>query len=273
MGSFLVETPGQLASGMFFMERRVLAQYVLASTVIDYTAQYPQLVLNTVHASREKMTKTSAIYDENNLIVLEHGKSVTGTWATPLVDPITGETINADHTVDYAEHTIALKARPRATAYVIPKGLEHEEEILRLANNHAIGYYELHPKSVVNLRQYAQSNGEVELSKEREVCFENGAYVFPNTVPSTILGVIMEPDFGSASGRKMTLLSMGLVDADENGCLPVFRYCHDLKEGKVAVEPTDSAAFESSYIDKVTKETYESMKNALGRIDARVKGE
>ena len=37
------------------------------------------------------------------------------------------------------------------------------------------------------------------------------------------------------SGRQMTLYSMGLVEADDQGNLPIFRYCHDLTDGKVAV--------------------------------------
>ena len=47
----------------------------------------------------------------------------------------------------------------------------------------------------------------------------------------------MEPDFGStATDRKMNLLSMGLIAADEKGYLPVYRYCHDLLDGKVVAE-------------------------------------
>ena len=43
----------------------------------------------------------------------------------------------------------------------------------------------------------------------------------------------MEPDFNSATTRKMTLYRMGLVSLDEEGFLPLYRYCRDLKEGKL----------------------------------------
>jgi len=53
---------------------------------------------------------------------------------------------------------------------------------------------------------------------------------------------------------------------------PIYTVNEAGKQVKVVRIGESMAAFESGYIDKVTKETYESMKNALGRIDARVKG-
>ena len=234
--SFLVETPGQLHLGMNFMERRMLAQYVLASSVIDYTVAHAEEIMETVHNSRAWMEKIGPVYDENDLMILEHGKTETGRWATPLLNVTTGEVIDPDFSEAYLEQVNFLHARPRATAYVIPKGLCNEEEILRVAANHAIGYYELPQGSRVNLRQYVQAEDKIDLAGEQTVSFENGAYVFPNTLPSTILSVIMEPDFASSYNRKMTLFSMGLIAADENGKLPIYRYCHDLSEGKVVAE-------------------------------------
>ena len=231
-----METPGQAPTGTFLMERRVLAQYILASTVINYTVEHAKEVLDTVRASREHMVKTGAVYDENDVIVLEHGKSETGSWATPMLDVPSGKVVALD-SIPYWEHTQALHTRSRATAYVIPKGLSNEKEILRVADNHAIGYYTVPADSAIKLQQYIQKDTEIDLAEERVASFEQGAYVFPNTVPSTILGVIMEPDFGhSYTDRKMTLLSMGLIAADENGHLPIYRYCHDLADGKVTAE-------------------------------------
>ena len=233
--SFLVETPGQLHLGMNFMERRVLAQYVLASSVIDYTVAHTKEVMETVHNSWALMEKKGPVYDEKDLMILEHGKTETGRWATPRLNVVTGEVIDPDYTEAYLEQVTFLHARPRATAYVIPKGLDNEAEIFRVAENHAIVHYELPQGSRVSLRQYVQREDKVELQDEQIVCFDAGAYVFPNTLPSTILGVIMEPDFASSYGRKMTLLSMGLIAPDGSGNLPIYRYCHDLSEGKVAI--------------------------------------
>ena len=233
--SFLVETPGQVHMGMSFMERRVLAHCVLASAIIDYTVANAREVMETVHASRAEMARKGAVYDENDVICLEHAKEETGSWATPLIHVPTGQVVDPDYAEAYFEHIVARKTRVRPTAYILPKGIDNEEAILRLAEGHAIGYYPLPAGSTVKLRQYVQKNTGISLDREREVYFEKGAYVLPNTVPSTVLNVIMEPDFNSASGRKMTLLSMGLITIDENGKLPIYRYCHDLIEGKMPV--------------------------------------
>ena len=233
--SFLVETPGQVHAGMSFMERRVLAHYVLASTLISFTAENAQLVLDTVHSSRALMAAKGGIYDEADKVVLHHEKQETGYWTMPLVHIPSGEVIDAEHKVPYTEHMIAARTRVRPTAYLMPRGLEAEEQILQLAARHDIGWYTLEPGSTVLVRRYRDVEGEVSLTEEYSHCFESGALVFPNTVPSTVLSVYMEPDFDREAGRKFGPVSIGFVAADENGDLPVFRYCHDLQDGKVEV--------------------------------------
>lgn len=232
--SFLVETPGQVNLGMCCMERRVLAHYVLASSVIDYTAEHNAEIWATVHASRDFMEKANQCYLDEKPFVLEHGATVTGSWSTPLLHVPSGEIVEENHTIDYKEHTEALLTRPCATAYLLPAGLPREAEILRVAGDHAIGHYRLPAGSSVSLKQYAKTEDGILLSEEQPVFFENGALVFPNTVDSAVLNVIMEPDFNPANpDRKMTLLRMGLIEADETGTLPLYRYCHTLEKGCV----------------------------------------
>ena len=181
------------------------------------------------------MRKTGPIYDEKDAIVLQHGASETGIWSSTLLNVATGEVIDPNYAAAYKEHTEALITRPRATAYVLPIGLSKEDEILRVAKIHALDHYILPAGSTILLRQYIQNGEKIELTEERTVLFDKGAHVFPNTVDSTILGVIMEPDFcPSAPERKMTLLRMGIISADTEGYLPLYRYCHDLKDGKIS---------------------------------------
>ena len=233
--SFLVETPGQINFGMNCMERRVLAQYVLASSVIDYTVEHDFEIMAMVHASRDFMSKANQIYDEKKLFVLEHDATVTGCWSTPLIHVPTGEVAEKEHSIEYKEQTEALITRPRATAYVLPLGLAEEGEILRLAKDHALPYYDLPAGSAVSLKGYLKTEAGITLTEEQTVTFEKGALVFPNTVDSTILNVIMEPDFNPSNpDRKMTLLRMGLISADESGNLPLYSYCHTLEDGKIA---------------------------------------
>ena len=231
--SFLVETPGGTTLGGFCMERRIMAQFVLASTAIGYAAKNAEEVMSTVNSSRKKLMEMGKVYDENNLITLEHGKEISGELETPLIDIPSGKVTDEAHKIPYHEHFAALNTRPRPTAYVIPKGIDREKKILGVITRHAVPYYTFSAGSSVMLRQYIKREEEILLSDEKAVKFEMGAYVFPNTVPSTVLSVIMEPDFNSVSKRKMTLLSMGLVSPDEEGFLPIYRYCHDLTDGKV----------------------------------------
>lgn len=233
--SFLVETPGQVNMGMCAMERRVLAHYAMASAIIDYTLEHSAEILATVHASRDFMKKSNPIYLEEKLFVLEHGAAVTGSWSGPLIHVPSGEIVEENHAVDYKEHTQALATRPRATAYILPTGLAREAEILRVADNHEITYYRLPAGSTVKLKQYVKTEDSFTVTEEQPVTFQNGAWVFPNTVDSAVLNVIMEPDFNPGNPeRKMNILRMGLIAADEAGTLPIYRYCHTLENGKVA---------------------------------------
>ena len=231
--SFLVETPGQVQLGGCFLERRVLAQYTLASTVIRYTAQNAREILTTVHGSRQKMATTGAIYDEADVIVLEHEKTETGSWSTPLIHAPSGIVADAAYSAPYYEHTQALRSRPRPTAYILPQGLPNEQRILQVAAAHDIAWYRLEAPCAIAVQQYALEGEQVVLKEACLQKFEKGDYVFPNTVPSTILGVIMEPDFNSVSGRKMTLYSMGLIAPDREGSFPLYRHCQNLQAGKV----------------------------------------
>jgi len=235
--SFLVETSGQINWGMCCMERRVLAQYVLASSVIDYTVEHSREIMQIVHASRDYVKKANQIYQEEKLFVLEHGATVTGSLTGPLIHVPSGKVVGENHIVNYSEHTEALITRPCATAYVLPSGLAQEAEILRVAGNHGIDHYRLPAGSTVCLKQYLKIGETVTLTEEQPFLFQNGALVFPNTVDSAVLNVIMEPDFNPGRPeRKMTILRMGLVEADEAGALPIYRYCHTLENGKVRVQ-------------------------------------
>lgn len=234
--SFLVETPGQINFGMCCMERRVLAQYVLASSVIDYTVEHSEEILATVHASREFMEKSNPIYLEKKNFVLEHGAEVSGSWPVPLLHVPSGEVVDGNHAPEYKEHTAALVTRPRASAYVLPTGLATEAELLRVTAVHAVGHYRLPAGSTVRLKQYRKTEDGFTVAEEAPVTFENGALVFPNTVDSAVLNVLMEPDFNPGNPeRKMNLFRMGVVQADDSGDLPLYRYCHTLDNGKVSV--------------------------------------
>ena len=231
--SFLVETPGGTTLGNHCMARRVMGQYVLASTVMDYAAKNASEIVSMVRSSRWVISRLGEDYSDKVPFVLEHGSAPTGSLPIPMIRVLTGEIADPARDMAYNEQPIAVRSRPRATAYVIPKGLPNEQQILRVITNHGIPYDMLPAGTTLPLRRYCKTDGEVDLLEETPVCFENGCYVLCNTVPSTILSVILEPDFNASSGRKMSLLSMGLVSPDGSGNLPIYRFCHNLHNGKL----------------------------------------
>ncbi len=106
-----------------------------------------------------------------------------------------------------------------------------------MAACHALDHYRLGAGAVALVKGYRQTKDGIELGKEAPVTFQNGALVFPNTADSTILNVIMEPDFNPSNpDRKMTLLRMGLLEIDEDGRLPLYCYCRTLEGGKIAAD-------------------------------------
>lgn len=234
--SFLIETQG-ISWGMNCVERRVMSQYAIASALIEYTVEHSVEMMAMVQASRDFMKKSNPIYLEEKLFVLEHGSTVTGTWYGPLVHVPSGEVVEENHAIQHKEHTEAVATRPRATAYVIPMGLSTEAEILRVATIHGAEPYKLPAGATVNLKRYIKTEKGFDITQEQPVTLEEGAWVFPNTVDSAVLNVIMEPDFNPGNPeRKMCLLRMGLIQADENGNLPLYRYCHTLEDGKVNLQ-------------------------------------
>ena len=234
--SFLIETQG-ISWGMNCVERRVMSQYAIASALIEYTVEHSVEMMAMVHASRDFMKKSNPIYLEEKLFVLEHGSTVTGTWYGPLVHVPSGEVVEENHAIQHKEHTEAVATRPRATAYVIPMGLATEAEILRVATIHGAEPYKLPAGATVSLKRYVKTEEGFDITEEHPVTLEEGAWVFPNTVDSAVLNVIMEPDFNPGNPeRKMCLLRMGLIQADENGNLPLYRYCHTLEDGKVSAQ-------------------------------------
>ena len=234
--SFLIETQG-ISWGMNCVERRVMSQYAIASALIEYTVEHSVEMMAMVHASRDFMKKSNPIYLEEKLFVLEHGSTVTGSWYGPLVHVPSGEVVEENHAIQHKEHTEAVATRPRATAYVIPIGLSTEAEILRVATIHGAEPYKLPAGATVNLKRYNKTEKGFDITQEQPVTLEEGAWVFPNTVDSAVLNVIMEPDFNPGNPeRKMCLLRMGLIQADEKGNLPLYRYCHTLKDGEVNLQ-------------------------------------
>ncbi len=236
--SFLFETRG-IYAGMNWAERRVMSQYVAASSVINYAAENARTIVELSKANRENIIKKGATYEEDDLIGLKHVSTYDdeNPIANVKMNYLTGEVSDTDYTSRARIFTTVTRSRPRPTAYVIPKGEKWADSALSVLKCHAVEYYELENGSSARLVQYKGTAAAAELCSESVVSFENGAYVFPmNQNSAAILALIMEPDVHNANNDKINLLSMGFVTPDENGLMPIYRYCYGLKDGKIILE-------------------------------------
>ena len=111
----------------------------------------------------------------------------------------------------YYYYDMAVMARPRATAYVVPKNAKGASAALEIIKKHDIYYYEVAPGTTMRLRQYGGEVIPVEgtayyeveeatLTDETDFSFSGGAYVFPtNQVSGTLLMYLFEPDVKDTS--------------------------------------------------------------------------
>lgn len=237
----LTETLGILG-GAGWYERRVASSYTAIKTLIDYVAEHPDKIVDLVRRNRADLVTRGATYDEGDLFIANFAASRSGpVWPGSMMDQHTGEVSDPDYTFTMlmpSASDIKL-ARPRPTAYVVPQNIPGAADLTALADKHDVKWYELPAGSAVKLRQYVMPEKSASLTEEQTVTFRGGAYVFPmNQDTANILGMLMEPDSVGyqSTGVKCNVVDMKLVARDASGYLPLYRYCHDLADGKIAVE-------------------------------------
>ena len=232
----LIETKG-IHAGMSMFERRVMSQWAASSGIIRFASQNSARILSTVAQARQEIISKGATYEEDDVIILRHS-DVTDRdpwWEDyDVYDWVSGEkTGTTDYT--WIRRSGIVSSRPRPTAYVIPADIDGIDDILRVVEGHNIQYYKLDNGSSVKLNQYIYNNiTSSVLSGEQTVTFANGAYVFPmNQTASTLMGLMFEPDVYDNRSYKSDFIRMGYMEAAEGQPLPLYRYEHNLVNGKV----------------------------------------
>ena len=232
--SFLIETRG-IGAGLGWFERRVMSQYVVTESFIDYVVENEEAVRTAVAQGRQELVEKGALYgEEGDIVVLTHdvsGAEGTGyVISRPTWDLGDGSSVNPDASGTIYRYDIAKRSRPRPTAYVIPKGEAWAQEAIAIMDKNGISYYELEAGSTVWLQQYLGNATSATLTGEMAVTFGDGAYVLPmNQVGANVLAMTMEPDVTDSAGYNGTLVQSGVVSAG-TGVLPIYRYIHDLDE-------------------------------------------
>lgn len=234
--SFLLETDGG-NSGMSRLHRRVISQYVAAESIINYVVNNESKIRTEVADARNKIAEKGSVYgEENDEIVLSHGTTnETTVLKRPLWDMSSGAAADAEATDEIIRYDKAERTRIRPTAYVIPADEAWTEAALEILDKHAIRYDTLAPGATVMLQQYRKDSTAAELTEEMAVTFENGAIVIPmNQISGNIIAVLMEPDVDDTVGYNGTL-AQSLAVAATNEMYPIYRYIHDLDDGKVTL--------------------------------------
>ena len=239
----LMETRG-IYLGNECYATRTASHTVCAMAYLEYCAENADKIAATVAAEQENLILRGKTYEESDTITLS-GKEV----AHPEYNRVTEKANFGNGTIDknYTHQAYMYeigRSRVAPTAYVIPKGLPREAEILELMQLQEIDYYYLPANTAISLQQYSGIVGadlkttNLTLSAEQMFAFPTGCYVFQmDQVNSYVLAKLMEADDGS-----LDLVEQGRIPGNDDGTLPIYRYIHDLTEGEIGIEYTTATA-------------------------------
>jgi len=223
---------------------RTASHVVSAMAYLQFCAANVQEMKALVDAEQEDQILRGKTYEESDLLILS-GKTV----ADPTYNRVTEKFNFANGTINTSFEQQAKvyqvgRSRVAPTAYVIPKGLFKEAEILELMNLQEISYYELPANTAISLQQYSgevsasRTTSNLTLSTEQMYAFPNGCYVFQmDQVNGYVLAKLMEADDASAD-----LVEQGRISVNEDGTFPIYRYIKNLTEGEIGIEYTTATA-------------------------------
>ena len=230
--AFLVETRG-IGDGRFSWERRVVAQFVAIRGIIEQTAERAGEIQSAVLAERARLAANGKTYDPDDRFVLECSlskkKESAFYWTKPVYDYATGKMTSEGKNSPIYYFDTAVRSRPRATAYVLPKGEAWEAELKRFLEIHDVRYYEIAPGASARLCGYTGTTQKAELTEEAAVSFPNGAVVIPlDQSGANIAAYLIEPDVTDVREGSTSLAQMGAV-SPVDGVFPIYRYQGDLR--------------------------------------------
>ncbi len=234
--SFLVESRG-IGDGRTTFRRRVAAQVIALRSVLTQACERAEEVKKVVKAERERLASLAKKYDPDDVFILEcrisKDPDTALYWDKPVYDYITGKMTSEGKNSAMYYYDTAVRSRPRATAYLIPKGVAKEEKIRDLLDVHGVRYYEIAPGARVSVLGYTGTTEKAELTGESLVAFENGAIVIPlDQAASNIAAYLCEPDVTDAGSKVTSFAQMKLL-SPANGIFPIWRYQKALVSGKV----------------------------------------
>ncbi|MBO5868443.1 MAG: hypothetical protein J6Q54_06020 [Oscillospiraceae bacterium] len=238
----LMETRG-IYLGMENYGSRVASQIVSAMTFLKYCAEHAEEMRALTEAEREGQITRGKTYEETEQLYLASTKVLHPEYNVETEKFNFAKGTKAAFTQQAYIYEYS-RTRSAPTAYVIPKGLPKEAEILELMALQHIDYYELPANTAIPLQQYSGTVGSdrttsnVELTAEQYYSFPDGAYVFQmDQVNGYVLFLLMEPDNGGTD-----LVEQGRIPVGDGGVLPIYRYVRDLTEEEIGITYTVATA-------------------------------
>lgn len=239
----LMETRG-IYLGMENYGSRTASHIVCAMQYFKFCAENVDTMARLSAEDDQKQIESGKTYEETDYLILDSTKV-----EHPEYTLVTEKFNFANGTINTAYEQIPKifepsRTRVAPTAYVIPKGLPKEAEILELMDLQEISYYELPANTALSLQQYSGTVGSdrtttnVTLSTEQMYAFPEGCYVMQmDQVNGYVLAMLMEPDHVATD-----LVQQGRILQNDDGTFPIYRYITDLTEGEVGVAYTTATA-------------------------------
>ena len=227
---------------------RTASHVVSAMSFLRYAAENATTLADLVETERQRIITEGAVYDEDDIIILESGETVQPEYAiTTQQYDITG---NVTWIAEVPTmHDQILRGRVAPTAYVLPADLPKIDAILDQMDAQSIKYTKLPANAAVSLQQYYGTTDEAYLTEESTVVFPTGAYVFTmDQAKGEILALLMEPDVTDLALYKNNLTFQDKIPQDANGYFSSYRYIHDLEAGKIAYTINPATTITTVYV-------------------------
>jgi len=258
---FLMETRG-IYMGNEAYRSRTASHIVTAMEYLRLCAENATEIQSVVSAAQQSIVTAGETYEDTDTITL----AWEGT-AKPEFDILTDHYSleGGEVQTQKAKLYTAKTTRVAPTAYVIPANLEKINLILELMDLQEISYYFLPANTAISLQQYSGTVDEnrvttnVALTEEQSVVFASGAYVFQmNQVNARNLALLMEPDSPSQSD----LVQLGRITVGSDGSFPIYRYIHDLKDGKIEYDANGASTLTTVYVSASGSDSNTGAENA-----------
>ena len=244
----LIETRG-IYLGNDCYGSRTASHIVTVMEYMAFCAENAQRIKAIVEAEQKRIAEDGAIYNTDDTITLTWKYVADSRYdvQTDLYNMTTGGQVSTQKAMFY----VANKTRVAPTAYVVPANLAKIEKILELMDLQEIPYYFLPANTAISLQQYSGSvnadrqGTDITLSAEQYYTFSSGAYVFQmDHSNAKILAYMAEPD----SPSEADLVEQGRITLNSDGTFPLYRYVHDLQDGKIEYVENPTGSLTTVYV-------------------------